>query len=96
MLRFYFSLQTQSGQVVENILIAGTDQPDAERKLRQMYCHCQVTRCEIKQEEMKLGQAASVEGILSLIGRSSEQTKLLMHASQPGWLVPIQQEGVAF
>ena len=55
--------------MVENILIAGTDQPDAERKLRQMYRHCKVTHCEIKQEEMKPGQATSVEGILSLIGR---------------------------
>ena len=69
MLKFYFSVQTQSGQKVENILIAGKDQPDAERKLRQMYYQCEVVRCEIKQEEMKPGQAASVEDILSLISK---------------------------
>lgn len=69
MLKFYFSVQTQSGQKVENILIAGKDQTDAERKLRQMYYHCEVTRCEIKQEETKPGQTASLEDILSLIAK---------------------------
>ena len=69
MLKFYFSVLTQSGQKVENILIAGKDQPDAERKLRQMYYHCEVTRCEIKQEEVKPGQTASLEDILSLIAK---------------------------
>lgn len=69
MLKFYFSVQTQSGQKVENILIAGKDQPDAERKLRQMYYHCEVIRCEMKQEEKRPGQAASVEDILSLISK---------------------------
>lgn len=69
MLKFYFSVQTQSGQKVENILIAGKDQEDAERKLRQMYYHCEVTRCEIKPEEVKPGQTASLEDILSLIAK---------------------------
>lgn len=69
MLKFYFSVLTQGGQKVENILIGGKDQPDAERKLRQMYYHCEVTHCEIKQEEMKPGQATSVEDILSLIAK---------------------------
>jgi len=67
MMRFCFSLQAQSGQIIENLLIAGKDQPDAERKLRQIYHHCKVTRCEIKQEKIKPGQAASVESIISLI-----------------------------
>lgn len=69
MLKFYFSVQTQSGQKVENILIAGKDQADAERKLHQMYYHCEVTHCEIKQEETKPGQIASLEDILSLIAK---------------------------
>lgn len=69
MLKFYFSVQTQSGQKVENILIAGKDQVDAERKLRQMYYHCEVIHCEIKQEEIKPGQTASLEDILSLIAK---------------------------
>ena len=70
MLKFNFSLLTRDGQKVENILIAGHDQPDAERKLRQMYLHCEVTHCDIQQESSKQStQATSVEEILSLISK---------------------------
>mgnify|MGYP001765195757 CR=1 FL=1 len=67
MLKFDFSVLTRDGQKVENIVISGQDQPDAERKLRQMYHHCKVYRCEIRQREMRYWQATSYEDILSLI-----------------------------
>lgn len=69
MLKFDFSVLTRDGQKIESILISAKDQVDAERKLRQMYHHCQVTRCEVKQEGIKYGQATSVEDILSLISK---------------------------
>jgi hypothetical protein len=31
--------------VVENLTIHGRDEADAERKLRQMYLHCQILDC---------------------------------------------------
>ncbi|MDZ4202609.1 MAG: hypothetical protein U1C96_10760 [Gallionella sp.] len=73
MLKFNFSILTRDGQRVDSILIAGHDQADAERKLRQMYLHCEITQCEIRQESTRqLGQAAqsaSVEDILSMISK---------------------------
>ena len=70
MLKFEFSILTRDGQKVDSILIAGKDQEDAERKLRQMYHHCQVTLCEVRQDNQRLSlQAASVEEILSLISK---------------------------
>jgi hypothetical protein len=69
MLKFDFSLKTRDGQKVESILIAGKDQTDAERKLRQMYRNCQVTRCEIKNPEDKYCQAVFIEDVLSLIAK---------------------------
>lgn len=68
MLKYDFSIQTRDGQKIESIVIAAKDQEDAERKLRQMYRHCQVTRCNIK-GDARQGQATSVEEILSLISR---------------------------
>jgi hypothetical protein len=68
MLKFDFSIQTRDGQRIESIVIAGRDQEDAERKLRQMYRHCQVVHCRIKSDERQ-GQPASVEEILSLISK---------------------------
>lgn len=70
MFKFEFSILTRDGQKVDSILIAGKDQEDAERKLRQMYLHCQITHCEARQDNQRLSlQAASVEEILSLISK---------------------------
>ena len=68
MLKFDFSIQTRDGQKIESIVIAGREQDDAERKLRQMYRHCQVLRCGIKGDGRQ-GQSASLEEILSLISK---------------------------
>lgn len=40
--KFCFRVRTRNGSVVENILIAGVDAKDAERKLLQMYMGCEI------------------------------------------------------
>lgn len=69
--KFDFSLTTRDGQKVEHIHIYGQDLPDAERKLRQMYHHCQVTQCSIVSHEKELSQSADIEDVLSLIVKNS-------------------------
>ena len=69
MQKFDFSVKTRDGQKVESILIAGKDQPDAERKLRQMYRNCVVTRCEVRQPEDRYCQAVFIEDVLTLIAK---------------------------
>lgn len=65
-------MTTRNGQKVEGIQIYGKDLPDAERKLRQMYLHCEITRCEIVNVEKEVSQSADIEDILSLISKHSE------------------------
>ena len=69
MLKYHFSIRTRSGASVDSIRIGGIDQSDAERRLRQMYSNCEVTRCEVKINEVKLDQSSSIEDILSVIAR---------------------------
>ncbi|MBS4096999.1 MAG: hypothetical protein KGZ83_09220 [Sulfuricella sp.] len=69
MQKYDFSLKTRDGQKVESILIAGRDQPDAERKLHQMYRNCVVTRCEVRQSDDKYCQAVFIEDVLTLIAK---------------------------
>ena len=40
--RYGFRIRTRSGLIVDNLLIHGKDEADAERKLRQMYQHCKI------------------------------------------------------
>jgi len=65
--KFDFALTTRDGQKVESVQIYGKDLPDAERKLRQMYHHCQVTQCRTVSHERELSQSADIEDVLSLI-----------------------------
>jgi len=65
--KFDFTLITRDGQKVERIQIYGQDVPDAERKLRQMYHHCQVTQCTAVNHEKELSPSADIEDVLSLI-----------------------------
>jgi len=43
--KYGFRIRTRTGMVVDNLTIHGRDEADAERKLRQMYLHCQVLEC---------------------------------------------------
>lgn len=40
--KFGFRIHTRSGATVDNLVIAGQDQADAVRKLRQMYRDCEI------------------------------------------------------
>jgi hypothetical protein len=43
--KYAFRIRTRTGMVVENLSIHGRDEADAQRKLMQMYHHCQVIEC---------------------------------------------------
>ena len=45
MIRYGFNIKTRTGQRVENISIMAASQGDAERRLRQMYHHCEILDC---------------------------------------------------
>ncbi len=69
--KFDFSVITRDGQKVESIQIYGKDLPDAERKLRQMYLHCQITQCRTVSHEKEVLPSADIEDVLSLIVKHS-------------------------
>jgi hypothetical protein len=46
MTRYGFNIRTRSGQRVDNICIMASNQADAERRLRQMYHHCEIVHCQ--------------------------------------------------
>ena len=46
-LKYAFRIRTRTGLIVDNLLIHGKDEGDAERKLRQMYQHCNILACSV-------------------------------------------------
>lgn len=70
MQKYDFSIKTRSGQFIEHLKIMGKTQEDAERKLNQMYRHCEIVRCGSQHfGTTESEQPASMEGLLSLIGK---------------------------
>jgi len=67
MQKFDFSVKTRDGQNVDRIQIYGKDLADAERKLRQMYRHCEVTQYKTIELDKKVSQSADIEEVLTLI-----------------------------
>jgi hypothetical protein len=69
MVKFHFSIQTREGQKINSVIISGRDQEHAEIKLRQMYRHCEVLQCNVREREEKRWQTNSIEDILTLIAK---------------------------
>jgi len=65
MIRFGFNIKTRSGQRVDNICIMAASRQDAERRLRQMYHHCEITACN--SEAVRRSDPLDLEGVIGLI-----------------------------
>lgn len=69
MVKFGFNIRTRGGQKVDNIVIMARDFEEAERRLRQMYCQCQiVNRLESTSADGRR-QAMDADSLIGLIAR---------------------------
>ena len=66
MTRFGFTIKTKHGQRVESIQIMAASLADAERRLRQMYMHCDILECRENAVPRRVDQL-DVENIIGLI-----------------------------
>lgn len=69
MIRYGFNIKTRTGQRVENISIMAGSQTDAERRLRQMYQHCEVVECNAQTVPRRV-DTLDVEGVIGMISNS--------------------------
>ena len=45
MIKFGFKIKTRGGTIVDNLMIAARDRVEAERKVTQIYHHCEILDC---------------------------------------------------
>ena len=64
--KYGFRIRTRQGMLVDNLLIHGVDEADAERKLRQMYQHCEILE-RTEHQGGRRRDAASFEKVLALV-----------------------------
>jgi hypothetical protein len=66
--KYGFRIRTRQGLVVDNLMIHGRDEQDAQRKLRQMYRDCEVIECTCHRGSVRT-PGASFEDVMNLIVR---------------------------
>jgi hypothetical protein len=71
LLKFGFKIRTRSGLPVDNLVVHARDQAEAERKITQMYMHCEIIECKAIASAMR-EEGSDLEGIISLISRQQD------------------------
>lgn len=71
MIKFGFTIKTRGGTTVDNLLIAARDRIEAERKLSQIYHHCEILACHEVQASIN-EDTLDLEKAINLINRESD------------------------
>ena len=81
--KFGFRIRTRSGSVVDNLAIAARDEPDAERKLRQIYVGCEILESRRLLVQAPRSGPLTFEDIVDLISESSASPSALWPSEPP-------------
>ena len=65
--KYGFRIRTRSGAVVDNLLIFGRDETEAERKLRQMYLGCEILETRSVASASNRNGPVNFEDVVDLI-----------------------------
>lgn len=65
--KYGFRIRTRSGAVVDNLVIFGKDEPDAERKLRQIYLGCVILEAKRLVTQVARNGPVTYEDVIDLI-----------------------------
>ncbi len=74
MMKFGLKIRTRSGLPVDNLVVQARNQAEAERKITQMYMHCEILECQ-QIETATRDDATDLDGIISLISRQGDEEK---------------------
>jgi hypothetical protein len=72
MIKFGFRIRTRSGLPVDNLVVHARDQAEAQRKITQMYMHCEIIECKQFASPIR-EEGSDLEGIISLISRQHDK-----------------------
>ena len=70
--KYGFRIRTRSGSVVDNLAIAARDEPDAERKLRQIYLGCEILEARRMIIQAPRSGPVTYEEVVELISGAGE------------------------
>ncbi|HAF45425.1 MAG TPA: hypothetical protein DCK83_10970 [Gallionellaceae bacterium] len=70
MQKFCFSIKTRDGLPIARLMILGSNQEEAERKLKQMYRFCEIVSCALEHRVMAIkGQTTFIDGVAPFLAK---------------------------
>ena len=73
MIKFGLKIRTRSGLPVDNLVVHTRDQAEAERKITQMYMHCEIIESSRFRPQQGTTQPISMESFRSSPGRETRE-----------------------
>jgi DNA-directed RNA polymerase specialized sigma54-like protein len=70
--KYGFKIRTRSGSLVENLQVQAQDRAEAERKITQIYHHCEILECHEVTPTLKK-EGLDLEDVISLINKQEEK-----------------------
>jgi len=74
MIKFGFRIRTRGGTPVDHLAVQAQDQAQAERRIHQMYPHCEIIECR-QMAAVPKDETVSLESIISLIARQDDEAR---------------------
>ena len=72
MIKFSLRIRTRNGLPVDNLVIHARDRDEAERRINQMYLHCEILECKEIQSPVR-DDDMNFENIISMISRTPDE-----------------------
>jgi len=72
MKKFGYTIRTRGGSLVENLVIQGRDEAEAEKKLRQVYHHCTIVKSRPLEDPVDASDFEAVINLIAAEGRKPE------------------------
>jgi len=69
--KYGFRIKTRSGLSVDNLVVQARDRAEAERRIKQIYMHCEIIECK-QLPSVAREEVSDLEGIISLIAREEQ------------------------
>jgi hypothetical protein len=71
MIKYGFKIRTRGGMVVENLQVQARDRAEAERKINQIYHHCEILECQEVMPTLKK-EGLDLDDVISLINKQED------------------------
>ena len=68
--KYAFRIRTRSGGVVENLQVQASDRAEAERRIQQIYRHCEILECHELTPTLKK-EGLDLEDVIALIHKQA-------------------------